>query len=113
MSYLLAAHLLVMFTTKVYGLLAGIVVATVSAVWLAFSWFEAEKEIEVLCSNFHAGQNTEHVVETLKTGEYLRYRTQATDTGQRMYVDSIYNLGTSNCSIEISGNTVVSSVHTE
>ena len=94
-------------------MVAGIIVATVSAVWLAFSWFEAEKELRVLCSNFHSGHNAAHVEEVLDTGDYLRYRTAGTDTGQRMYVDSVYNLGASNCAIEISGNTVVSSVYSE
>lgn len=39
-----------------------------AVVWLVFSWFEAGKEIRILCSEFHVGMQREHVVHVLETG---------------------------------------------
>ena len=102
-----------MTTNKTLWVSAGIVLAAMFAVWLGLSWFEADKEIRVLCSMFHPGQSMDAVVETLDTGEYLRYRSRGSASEQYMYVDSVYNLGTSNCTIGMSGDTVTSSIYNE
>ena len=102
-----------MFTTKAYGVLAGAVSGVVVFVWLMFSWVEADQEIRILCSMFHEGMHKDAVVRTLNTGEYLRYRTTKTHAGQRLYVDSVYNLRTSNCVIEFSGKRVMSAAYSD
>jgi hypothetical protein len=76
-------------------------------VWLVFSWFEAGKEISILCSEFHSGMEREHVVHTLETGDYLRYRHEA-GVDSPIVVDSLYNLRSSRCVIEFEGGRVLS-----
>ncbi len=92
--------------------LAFIALAVIAAVWLVFSWFEAEKEIRILCSMFHAGLEREHVVHTLETGEHLWYRTEADVDDPPIFVDSLYNLRSSRCVIEFEAGRVVSSTYT-
>ena len=98
---------------KMHMKLAIATVGVIIAAWLIYSWFEAEKEIRVLCSVFHSGQDIESVIATLNTGEYLQYELQPSDSGQTIYVDSYYNLGTSSCAIEFSEKTAISSVLNE
>lgn len=93
--------------TKLGSIALGVAVAG----WLLFSWFEAEREIRILCSLFHPGLDREQVVSTLETGGYLRYRTEA-DAGEALItVDSVYNLGSSRCAIELQGGRVVVAVY--
>ncbi len=87
--------------------LALVALGVLAVVWLGFSWFEAGKEVRVLCSGFHTGMERESVVRTLETGDYLRYRSQA-DPGDRIFVDSLYDLGSSRCVIEFEDGRVVS-----
>ena len=91
--------------------LALIAIGVLVSVWLVFSWFEAEQEIRILCSHFHPGMDHECVVETLRTGEYLRYRTEAGGNHQTIVVDSLYNLRTSRCVIEFEDGRVRSSAY--
>ncbi len=82
--------------------------------WLVFSWFEAEKEISILCSEFHPGLEREHVVHILDTGEHLWYRTEAGAAGggdPTLIVDSFYNLRSSRCVVEFEAGRVVSSTY--
>ncbi len=91
--------------------LAFAALGVIAAVWLVFSWFEAEQEIRLLCSHFHPGTDRERVVETLRTGEYLRYRTEAGGNHRTIVVDSLYNLRTSRCVIEFEDGRVRSSAY--
>lgn len=81
------------------------------AAWLAFSWFEAEREIRILCSQFHPGLDRERVVRMLDTGEYLRYRPAAGSGDPAIIVDSLYNLRYSRCVIEFEAGRVASAGH--
>ena len=98
-----------MLTNKGFWVSVGIVFGAMLAVWLAFSWFEAGKEIRALCGNFHPGWNKGDVVATLETGAYLQYEISATDDGEQIFVDSMYNVGSSNCTIMIVDDVVTSS----
>ena len=64
----------------------------------------------MLCSLFEEGQTLAEVERTLETGHYLRYHTTETESGQRMEVESSYNLGATRCIIEIAENRLVSTV---
>ena len=91
--------------------LALIALAVLVSVWLVFSWFEAKQEIGFLCSQFHPGMEHDRVVETLQTGEYLRYRTEADGNHQTIVIDSLYNLSTSRCVIDFQDGLVQSSTY--
>ncbi|MDH3402614.1 MAG: hypothetical protein OES32_07670 [Acidobacteriota bacterium] len=78
-----------------------------AVVWLVVSWFEAGKEIRVLCSGVHSGMEREHVLHTLETGAYLRYRGEA-GPDDPISVDSLYNLRSTRCVIELEDGRVVS-----
>ena len=91
--------------------LAFIALGVIAAVWLVFSWFEAEQELRILCSEFRPGLERKHVVHTLQTGEYLQYRTEAGDDDPTISVDSLYNLGSSRCVIEFEAGRVVSTTY--
>jgi hypothetical protein len=90
---------------------ALIALGAVAAVWLVFSWFEAEKELRILCSDFHSALEREHVVRTLETGAYLRYRTEADADDPTISVDSFYNLGSSRSVIAFEAGRVVSATY--
>ncbi len=92
--------------------LAVIALGAILAAWLVFCWFEAEKEIRILCSMFHAGLEREHVVHTLETGEHLWYRSEGDVEDPPILVDSFYNLRSSRCVIEFEAGRVVSSTYT-
>ena len=74
--------------------------------WLVFSWFEADTEIRVLCSEFHPGMEREHVIHILDTGEHLRYRSNG-GPDDPIRVDSLYNLRSTRCTIEFEDSRVV------
>ena len=88
--------------------IASIVVIVLAIVWVVFSWFEAEQEVRILCSMFHAGLETEHVFHTLETGSYLKYKTEVGGDASTILVDSLYTLGTSRCVVELEAGRVVS-----
>ena len=69
-------------------------------VWLVFSSFEGATEVEVLCANFSPGTSLETVREVLETGEYLRYVTEASPAGDRIVVDTLFDLGATRCIID-------------
>ena len=59
--------------------------------------------------SFRPGVTEENVVRTLETGIYLRYKTNTSNGGKRLDVDSLFNLGFSKCVMFISpGGEVVS-----
>ncbi|WP_234572265.1 hypothetical protein [Rhodohalobacter sp. 614A] len=75
-----------------------------------FFWFEAEKEVRILCSMFKHGQSTEQVIRTLNTGHHLEYVHQ----NNRITVDSPKTLGTAKCTIQFSEiGQVLSSEYTQ
>ena len=80
----------------------------VLAAWLVFSWFEADKELRILCQQFSIGQSLESVNATLATGDYLRVSHPKPST---LYVDSVYNLGRSSCRIDIVNGVLSSTVY--
>ncbi len=90
--------------------LALVALGVLAVAWLVFSWFEAGTEIRVLCSMFHPGMEREHVVHTLETGEHLRYRSKS-DSDDPILVDSLYNLGSSRCVVELEDGRVVSATY--
>ena len=66
-----------------------------------FVWFEAEKEIRILCSMFPTGTSETSVTNSLDTGTFLEYR-QATLSGSRTIIaDSPYMLRSSQCVIRL------------
>ncbi len=80
--------------------------------WLAFSYYEAETELEVLCSLFHKGQPRMEVERVLGTGEYLRFRTEAGTGGERIVAESPFNLRRTRCVVTLESG-VVSGAHYE
>lgn len=67
-----------------------------------FFWFEAEKEVRILCSMFRPGQTEEQLSRTLDTGNLLEYRTLSQNEATQILVDSPYTLGTSRCRVYLS-----------
>ncbi|WP_350213874.1 hypothetical protein [Gracilimonas sp.] len=68
-----------------------------------FYWFEAEKEVRVLCSIFAEGKSVEMVRKTLDTGNLLNY----SDKDKGITVNSIYTLNSAECTISLSESTAV------
>lgn len=64
-----------------------------------FFWFEAEKEVRILCSMFHAGQPEAYVTRTLGTGHFLEYRHEQANGEESIRVSTPYTLGSSRCSV--------------
>lgn len=81
------------------GLLGFIIILAVTVYW-----FEAEKEVRILCSMFQEGQTADSVTRTLDTGNLLYY-SQAENI---ISVNSRYTLNTTSCSVDISNDTLVS-----
>ena len=94
-------------SSRLVARLALVILGAMAAAWLLFSWFEADREIEVLCSMFQPGLDREEVVRTLETGEYLTYRVEG-GGGATITVDSLYNLRSSRCVVEHEAGRVVS-----
>lgn len=71
-------------------------------------WFEADKEVRILCGLFNEGQSSQEIIRTLETGNLLMY-----SSGPRMiYVDSFYTLATSSCTISLNeDSSVISAVY--
>lgn len=75
-----------------------------------FYWFEAEKEVRILCSMFGEGQSVEQVRETLDTGNLLNY----TVNDKEIMVNSKYTLNSTECKISLSeSNMVIASVYSQ
>lgn len=72
-----------------------------------FIWFEAEKEIRILCSMFSHGQESEVVIKTLDTGNFLEYRLEKSGDETLLFVESPYNLWSSRCTLQISEDSLV------
>jgi len=71
-------------------------------------WFEAEKEVRILCSMFQKAQSVEDVRRTLDTGNLLRY----TVNPNEVVVHSIYTLNSTECTVRLSDEaTVTGSVY--
>lgn len=85
--------------TKVIGVLIPFLIFVAGVIY----WFEAEKEVRILCSIFEEGQPSEGVISTLETGNLLMY-----SSGPKMiYVDSFYTLATSSCTVTLSDDSKV------
>ena len=78
----------------------------------AVYWNEARKEIVFLCGNFHSGVSEGTIIRQLETGNLLRYQREDTPSGQRVVVDSPYNLFVSKCVVDFDekGNVVAARV---
>lgn len=87
------------------GLFLGVLALVV---WLVFSWFEADKELRILCQQFDIGEPLERVTATLSTGNYLRVSNPKPSV---VYVDSLFNFGRSSCRIDIADGVVSSTVY--
>jgi len=102
-----------MFNNKTLIISFACAVCVALVGWLAFSWFEARSEVEVLCSNFHVGTKEQEVLRTLETGEYMRYQITRLDAGKRIDVNSPYDLGNRNCVILLSQDDQVTNAYVE
>jgi hypothetical protein len=91
--------------------LAKIVGSALTIVYVVVSWIEAEREIRVLCSMVEPGQPLSHVVATLNTGEYLRYRTRPSGEAQEVRVSSYYNGLHTACTVSLDNGHVTASAH--
>lgn len=75
-----------------------------------FYWFEAEKEVRILCSMFQEGQSAASVQQTLDTGNLLSYSVNS----DAIAVNSMCTLNTSECIVSLSNSeTVTSSVYNQ
>jgi hypothetical protein len=74
-----------------------------------FIWFEAEKEIRILCGMFSEGQESEYVIKTLDTGNFLKYRWGPAGDQKELMVYSAYNLWSSHCTVRFTEGTLVAS----
>ncbi len=74
---------------------------------MSFVFNEARKEVVYLCGNFTAGVSQASVVRQLETGNFLRYRYQTSDSGQRIVADSVFNLGAYRCVVELDQQGIV------
>jgi hypothetical protein len=63
---------------------AGAILVACLYTWASFSWFEAEREVRVLCSGFR-GDDLGDVVNTLATGQYLAFAPTATPAGLEIW----------------------------
>lgn len=79
------------------ALIAAFVMVDLIAV---FYWFEAKKEVVVLCGNFGKGVTQSSVLEQLDTGHFLKYRLEKFATGSRIEVDGKLSFGAYQCVIE-------------
>lgn len=77
--------------------------------FVAFSWFEAEKEVRILCAMMPPGTAVERARATLDTGHRLRY--VATDGG--LTVTSPWTLGATRCDVVVAGGRVTASRYTD
>ena len=69
-----------------------------------FLWFEAEKEVRILCSMFQEGEQSKTVTRILNTGNFLEYRQTEIKGNKTILVDSPYTLGTSRCVVKLSSD---------
>lgn len=75
-----------------------------------FFWFEAEKEVRILCSMFHPDQSSEQVIQILNTGHHLEY----VEEDNQINVNSSNTLGTTLCTVQFSDTgTVISSRYSQ
>ena len=78
---------------------------------LVIFWYEADKEVRILCGEISNGISIERVEKILGTGEFLHYKKLAGSQGTIITTSSSYNAGTSDCTvlfseddISVSGN---------
>jgi len=73
---------------------------------LVIVWFEAEKEVRILCSMFQEGQTTESIERTLETGNLLNYSVDS----RQITATSGYTLNSSACVIQLTDSDTVAVV---
>jgi hypothetical protein len=91
--------------------LAKIVGLALTVAYVVVSWIEADREIRILCSMFEPGQTVSHVVTTLETGEYLRYRIRPSGMAQEVRVSSYYNGLNTACTVTLENDHVTATAH--
>jgi hypothetical protein len=91
--------------------LAKIIGIALTIAYVVVSWIEADREIRILCGMFEPGQPRSHVVTTLETGEYLRYRTRPSGRAQEVQVSSYYNGLNSVCTVTLENDHVTATAH--
>jgi len=74
-----------------------------------FFWFEAEKEVRILCSMFHEGQPEASVTHTLDTGHFLGYRPVQQNGEESIRVSTPYTLGSNRCIVRLTPEGAVQS----
>jgi len=75
------------------------------------SWFEAEKEVHILCSMFPKGNNAGNLIKTLETGHYLQYQQIEHGDTQHIHFDSRTDLRNSGCNLVIKNNIIQSNTY--
>lgn len=63
------------------------------------------------CGMFEPGQPFDHVIATLHTGEYLRYRTRTSGEERQVKVSSYYNGLHTACTVTLDGEQVTESIY--
>ena len=62
---------------------------------------------------FYPGKRVDSVIRTLDTGQHLRYTRHAGQERQSIFVDSLYNLRNSSCTVASADGEVISNQHVE
>lgn len=64
---------------------------------LVIFWYEADKEVQILCGEISSGLSLESAEKILGTGEFLHYEKSARPQGTMITMSSSYNAGSSDC----------------
>ena len=88
---------------KTFIKIITVLLAVLGFLIIVIYWFEAEKEVRILCSMLQKGQSVEEVQRTLDTGNLLRY----TVNPNEVVVHSIYTLNSTECTVRLSDETTV------
>lgn len=98
---------------KYWRLISGTLLFLATLIGVFF-WFEAEKEVRILCSMFRAGQPEQAVTRTLDTGNFLEYRPVTFEGVKEIIVDAPQTMGSSRCMVRFGDDSlVVSSSYTQ
>jgi len=88
---------------KTFLKITTVLLAVLGFLIVVIYWFEAEKEVRILCSMFQKGQSVEDVHRTLDTGNLLSY----TKNPDEIVVHSIYTLNSTECTVRLSNKAMV------
>lgn len=70
------------------------------------SWFEAEKEVRILCSMFPKGIKADNLIKTLENGHYLQYQEIGHGDTQHIHFGSRADLRNFACNLVIKNNVI-------